>query len=326
MKKKLIFAIDTAPANLGSAFAAKSETPVYSDRANLLITGDGRIYAEYEEKLSTELCTNYLRDRWEIIKQADLVIVEKAIIIKNGKYVHNPSETQRACVVVERTLYTILWTYFSLGLGPPVVIVSPKTWQTALGIPTMSYEEHKKFSCAMFEELVGSDYVEFIRSQFPDRKFDDIAEAYLMCQAGHMLFDKLLLQAQRTLNHTTTYQTLGANISSEARIAVPKPLTEGGTITDSKISFQRHMDYQRFCKAKKHDKKYRSILPPAPKPPKKKAKKETEKTTSKEVTKETIVIEDDEEIQIKPTIKRKKTKKTQQTATFFTELSDLSDF
>lgn len=265
MMKKYIFAIDTSKVNNGSCLSAFKEKPLYADRCNMLVTSKGTIYKEYTEQISTELASHFIFDRFQFMQKSSLIMIEKAMIVDedengNKKFVKDPTELMRGNVVLERTLYAMIYTYHLMGLLPPVIVVAPREWQTAVGIPKMSYKAHKITSCAKFADMVGSDTVEFLKSEYYDRKYDDIAEAYLMTQAGHILFDDLYERATTYHNHTTSIGNFGKNVNKETRMQPPRLHTDDIKFVDGKTRFLWNLDYIRYVQTKKHDKQFPTIL------------------------------------------------------------------
>lgn len=312
LEKESIFAIDTARRNLGSVLTDFDKTPSYADRTTLQLTGDGRFYKQYEEGISTELCINYLRDRWKFIEQAGLVVIEKAMVKRHDKFVRDPTEGERAAVVIERTLYSILWSYYSLGYGPAVIVVTPTWWQQVNGIPPMSYEAHKKKSCDMFRAIVGNPFTEMIESHYIDRKFDDIAEAYLIARAVFIRADFIKKEFEVNSNHSAKFDELGKNVMRESRVLGDITLLEGGTYTDPK--YRKHWLYtcekyydSKPAAAKLNKNKFPVLAPIDSQPAKETKQKQPNKKDEdeeempvkkkKKKSKKVIVIDSDEDLE-----------------------------
>jgi hypothetical protein len=245
--KRYIFAIDTAYANNGSCLAEAGKMPAYVDRANLLVTGNGEVYSSYEEQHSFEYTYKYVVERIQTMQAAQLCIIEKAMITDDEKrFVRDPSESMRANVVLERNLYAIMSTFHIMGYLPPVLVVPPSRWQKVLGIPTMSYKEHKLKACEMFTKMTSPAFVESIKLQYFDRKYDDIAEAYLITQAAHKEFDKWYEEATTYHNHNAHVSNFAAKIKKEQRMAQLPKITDNIKFVDGKTRFNWLVQYKRF--------------------------------------------------------------------------------
>jgi hypothetical protein len=253
--KRYVFAIDTAYSNNGACLAEEGKIPVFTDRANLLVTGSGEIYASYEEQHSFEYTYKYVIERFQTMQASKLIIIEKALI-KDGenRFIRDPSESMRANVVLERNLYSIISMFHIMGHLPPVLVVPPTRWQAVLGIPKMSYQMHKLKSCEMFMKMTSPAFVESVKMQYFDRKYDDIAEAYLITQAAHKEFDKWYKEATTYHNHSADIHNLGARIRSEKRMAPLPKITDDIKFVDGKTRYTWLVEHERFKRENKKTK------------------------------------------------------------------------
>lgn len=244
--QRYVFAIDTAYANNGACLAEEGKLPVFTDRANMLVTGNGEIYNTYEEKYSFEYAYKYVIERIQTMQAAQLIIIEKALIKDDqNRFIRDPSESMRANVVLERNLYSIISMFHIMGYLPPVLVVSPEKWQHVLGIPKMSYQAHKQKSCEMFAQMTSPAFVESIKMQYFDRKYDDIAEAYLITQAAHKDFDKWYKEATTYHNHDAHISNLGARITREQRMAPLPKITDDIKFVDGHTRYNWLVQHKR---------------------------------------------------------------------------------
>jgi hypothetical protein len=133
-----------------------------------------------------------------------------------------------------------------MGYLPPVLVVPPERWQAVMGIPKMSYQAHKQKSCEMFAQMTSPAFVESIKMQYFDRKYDDIAEAYLITQAAHKEFDKWYKEATTYHNHDAEISNLGGRISREKRMAPLPKITDDIKFVDGNTRYNWLVQHKRF--------------------------------------------------------------------------------
>jgi len=177
----------------GPAFCG---TYPHIETSSVLITSNGDVYADYEERYAPEFARRWCNAHWYIIKRLDLMQIERQMAL--------PGENKygRACVVLAITIYTTLKTMVAtLGYGPVVVMVDPKSWKRGTGVPsTGSHAGNKKASIEKLQERIPKEiYARY--SKIGGGKMDDVADVYHMIDYGTANFDVIVKSAAAENNH-----------------------------------------------------------------------------------------------------------------------------
>ncbi len=207
MTKPRSFNIDVGVNNVGSAIRVFGDDsfPEYIEKSSMLVTKDGRVYNEFKESLAPELAMNWIRDRWDLIKGCEFVNIE-------SQHAKQFTVNERRCLMLCYALYTILFSYSSMSLGPPPHLMNPELCKRLTDLKVDSdvkktgaskqHTQNKNLSVQRFLSLFPlRAYGDRINKITGGDKMDDIADAYFIGKASEINREKINQAISITRHH-----------------------------------------------------------------------------------------------------------------------------
>lgn len=248
LPKRYVIGIDVGMINMGMAVIDLNDScsAPYIEHSTILTRRNGLKYAKYEEGIADEMVYYWLQDRWnDFFSKAKLVVIEKQMMSKMV------SISDRACIVIETVLKSLLRAYLAFN-GPHYVVIHPSWWKIRAGIevgnhqisPTKGYydkygyhpgnrnpnrEENKKRVKERFEKLIrcGQEAERIVYAKYGNMLNIDMIEAYFIAKVGKDNIDELMGISFITDNHSVYLSSNGSisKLSNKKREFAVEPLT-----------------------------------------------------------------------------------------------------
>lgn len=225
--KPYVGGIDIGYQHLGFCVFSRepgAKNPIFIEQTTLLRTADGRIYADYKEKINHELCYNWIYDRWgRFFSKMSLLAIEKQMIGSHVQWHRQGgqgttkaiTQKERACITIETAMKSIFWTERARG-GPAVYVVRAQDWKQKAGIEignhstTNLYEsrlQNKERADVMFRKWIarGNPFAVRVNELTNEKTTTDMCDAFFTAYYAFSQYNKLMVRSSITSNHVAHF-------------------------------------------------------------------------------------------------------------------------